>query len=187
MRSPITDKTTMYRLLSAGLLGNTIEQFFSVDAWGKSAAAARYDLWGVRTLKPGGPLRLNVPTADVSQVADSPEFRSAGVNISAMVSALYPTLWQGDVVRTTYGLEIVGHTRPPLGYNWRQIMLKPEPTLSGVAAVAKLKGVLNENGWDDVQDLLDLYPDHVLELSVFDRCLGVLPGRNYIMWEVRHY
>jgi len=40
---------------------------------------------------------------------------------------------------------------------------------------------------DDWNELLERYPGHVLEVSIYDRCLGDLPNRNSLVWEVRKY
>jgi hypothetical protein len=85
MREPITSKRQMYALLSAGLLGNTVPQFFSVDEWLASPEAAAYPVWGVRTLTPGGPCRLYVAREDVPAVAAS--LAPHAVNISLMLDA----------------------------------------------------------------------------------------------------
>jgi hypothetical protein len=58
---------------------------------------------------------------------------------------------------------------------------------SGVVARHLLKDHLWPSDYDDVQELLDLYPGHVVELTAFSRAVGVVPGRNTAIWEVRNY
>jgi len=36
-------------------------------------------------------------------------------------------------------------------------------------------------------ELLDLYPDHVIEFSAAEVFVGDRPGRNAVVWEVRKY
>ena len=187
MKQPITNKQQMYDLLLKGELGNTIEAFMSLDAWKASPTRNKYPLWMVRTLKPGGPLSVNCPRDEVEETASRPEFQDAGVCIAYMITSTYQTIWQGDVMRTTDGLTLVGNSYPPLGYNWRDAMKSPESAVSGVRAAAKLRYILNPDSYDDVEYLLDEYPDHVVELSVFERSVGVIPNRNYVTWEVRKY
>lgn len=49
-----------------------------------------------------------------------------------------------------------------------------------------LRRYLDQASYENLQRLLDTYPDHVIELSVFDQSVGVL-GCNTIFWEVRYY
>jgi hypothetical protein len=46
---------------------------------------------------------------------------------------------------------------------------------------------LDPASYDCVMELLDLYPDHVIEFSCWSIQVGVTPGRNTIVWEVRRY
>jgi hypothetical protein len=40
---------------------------------------------------------------------------------------------------------------------------------------------------DDLDILLELYPDATIEFSCFGRNVGVFPHRNTLFWEVRNY
>ena len=50
-----------------------------------------------------------------------------------------------------------------------------------------LRQAMTPSSWADFEALTETYPEHVIELSVYDLCLGVLRGRNTIIWEVRRY
>jgi hypothetical protein len=56
-----------------------------------------------------------------------------------------------------------------------------------VRARTLLKYFMTAPSWEDFEVLLGKYPDHVLEVSVFDRNVGDLPRRNAVVWEIRHY
>ncbi len=43
-----------------------------------------------------------------------------------------------------------------------------------------------QQAWDDLEALLDKYPDHTVEFTVFDRPVGQLK-RQTVIWEVRNY
>lgn len=183
----ITTKHQMYALLAAGRLGNTIPQYFSVADWQASMDSGRYQFWGIRTLAPGGPCRLNCPVEEV--VATVTKFQSIGhaINISVMVDRLFTVLLWAEVMRTETGLVVYGIERPPFGGSWRQLMPGRGMHWQGVMALMLLLRHLNPNSLDDLWELLDTYPDHVVELSALDRCYGTVPGRNAIIWEVRAY
>ncbi len=46
---------------------------------------------------------------------------------------------------------------------------------------------MDGNSRDDFEQIRDMYPGHVIEVSIFERELGKLPGRRCIVWEVRCY
>lgn len=176
----------MYVRLAAGEFGNTVGQFFSVRSWVNSGDPERYDWWGVRTLVPGGPCRLNCPTAEVADTAFG--FR-VPFNISMMVDRVATVTAWLEVWDSPTGLVVEGIEWPDVagGWAWRNSM--PDPTRrrhwEGVAARTVLRRHLNANSLEDLEVLLDQYPDHVVELSALDRCLGTVPHRNGVVWEIR--
>lgn len=46
---------------------------------------------------------------------------------------------------------------------------------------------MDPSSQQDLDDLLDLYPDATIEFTCYDIDLGVIPNRNTIFWEVRNY
>lgn len=67
--NPITRKAQMYDALARGEFGNTIPQYFSVEAWEADPAAQRIAVWGVRSMVPSGPCRMYVPREELLAVA----------------------------------------------------------------------------------------------------------------------
>lgn len=181
---PITDKATMYRLLSAGSLGNTIPQFFSLAEWEPHSRS--YPLWGIRSLIGGGDrrMRLNVPTADV------PAVYFPGANVSPMIDAF--AVIRGEVIDSalTGGISLryvppdaVIDPRDP----WRGSFRNFGRNVSGSAAVAVLKAYLWPDDYEAMRELLGEYPDHAVEFTACDRPVGVVPMRNCVIWECRQY
>lgn len=183
----IRTKKTMYGLLAAGAFGNTTPQFFSVEEWRRSPEYGRYPVWGVRTMTPGGPCRLNCPRDEIEATARA--FAAAGhaVNISCMLDRiLRVTLW-ADVYDSESGLLVYGIEDPPAGGSWRALMPSRGRTYEGVAARLLLRKHLNPNSLADLEALRDAYPGHVYELSACANNFGTVPGRNAVIWEVRSY
>lgn len=177
----VKDKQTMYRMLSSGAFGNTLPMFFSVESWQASPVAKQYESWGLRAMRPGDKqLKLYVPSADVPQLAR--EF-TYGVNISPMVD-MYK-VFRGEVIELDSGLYLWG-TFSMQG-QWREALgqLSKGYTLTNAKRIMRI--VLNENSYDDIMALLDLYPQHTVEFTALDRCLGLCQGRNAVIWEVRDY
>lgn len=185
----ITDKAEMYRLLAAGAFGNTIPQYFSVAEWRASGDDSRFQVWGVRTLTPGGPCRLNCPAGEVEATVAA--FAPHRPNISLMVDRVAAvTLW-ADIWDSLSGLIVEGieHPDTAAGWTWRNAM--PDPARrrrwEGTAARMILRRHLDPNDLDDLAAVFDRWPGHVLELSAVDRFLGRVPHRRGIVWEVRAY
>jgi len=60
-------------------------------------------------------------------------------------------------------------------------------TAFGLRADLMLKEAMTTASYEDWQVLIDRYPGHVLEVSIWNDCVGDLPGRNHICWEIRRY
>jgi len=185
---PVTTKSDMYRRLAAGEFGNMIPQYFNVHDWIESGDADRYAMWGVRSQIPGGPCRLNCPTADVMGTAYS---FHCPFNISCMVDKVATVTAWLEVWDSPTGLVVEGIEYPDTagGWTWRNSM--PDPTKrkkwEGISARMVMKRHLNENSLEDVWELVEKFPDHVSEFSTLERWFGTVPNRNHIVWECRKY
>lgn len=190
MDAAITDKRVMYRLLAAGAFGNTIPMWTDAATWERESPP-RIDWWGVRTMTPGGPCRLNCPRAEVA--ATFAEYEAAGhrAQISMMVDRVASVLLWADVWDSPAGLVVEGIEYPDTaaGWTWRNSM--PDPAKrrrwEGTAAQMVLRRHLDANDLDDIAAVFERWPGHVLELSALDRFVGCVPHRRGIVWEIRSY
>ena len=180
----ISNKQQMYQLLAAGKLGNTIPQYFDVAAWFGVAPAIKW--WGIRSLVPGGPCFLNVPFLSVPQIVTQ-HYAPGTYNISMMVDQVAVVTGWWEVWDSPYGTYIYGMEYPQRGTSWRELMPSLGKGFTGIAARQLLRRHLNANSFDDIEELLTLYPNHVIEFSTTENCLGTLQHRNHIVWEVRDY
>ncbi len=191
MTAPVTSKQDMYRRLAAGEFGSTIPQYFDVCDWQRHRDSARYAYWGVRTLTPGGPCRLNCHRDHVPFWAFEYERAGHAVNISMMVDKVATVTAWLEAWDSPAGLVVEGIEYPDTedGWTWRNSMPMPSrrQAWGGTAARMVLARHLNANSLDDVRELLERFPGHVIELSTLDRCIGTVPHRNHVTWEVRSY
>lgn len=187
----VTTKKQMYRLLDSGEFGNTIPQWLDPTEWANSDDAKRFRTWGVRTMTPGGPCRLNCPASEV--VATATAFQKSGhrPQISMMVDAVsnvtaWLEVWESDTGLVVEGIEYPNTSN---GWTWRNSMPDPSKRCrwEGIEARSVLRRHLNPNDLDDLSATLTRFPGHVVELSALDRCLGIVPHRNAVVWEVRNY
>lgn len=82
-------------------------------------------------------------------------------------------------------------------YSWKQEKMKPAMLRSrdagelhdsdGIMTDLILQSVMMPNSWDEFLGLRDRYPDHTIELGVYDCEVGTNPGCNHLIWEVRMY
>lgn len=177
MKTPVTTKSQMYSLMAAGAFGNVSPAWTDYNEW---ARGPRFGLWGLRHRTTPGfrGTRLNVPTEEVRNHLET-AFGMRGYNISPMTPGR--VLWEGDVTE----FYACGNLSPVSG-TWRTHMKKPVQWRN-TQARCYFRAYMTPDSYDDLQILLESYPDHVVELSILDSCYGTVPGRNAVVWEVRKY
>lgn len=57
----------------------------------------------------------------------------------------------------------------------------------GVAANVVLQTVMSPWAWENFCRVREAYPDCTIELGIYDGDVGILPGDNSLIWEVRNY
>ena len=58
---------------------------------------------------------------------------------------------------------------------------------AGLNALLLLKKSLCPSSFDNLETLLDIYPESVIEFGAYEVNVGVIPNRNTLIWEVRNY
>lgn len=93
---------------------------------------------------------------------------------------------QGEICRTFRGWEGLLGLRT--GHRMREsARLGLFHHYSGVTVKVLLDEFLDPSSRDDIDALLDLYPEATIELASYPYTLGKIPGRNTVIWEVRCY
>lgn len=187
-KPPVNSKQDMYKRLAAGEFGNTIEQWFDLSRW-SALAPANIGWWGIRSQVPGGPCFLNVRREDVPDAVRRVESEGYAYNISMMIDKVVTVRLWAEVMRTAGGLYLYGVADPGEKFgptaSWRREMPTAGREWFGSVAGEVLRTLLNSNSYEDLMILLDNYPDHVVEFSACEQCIGVVAGRNAVVWEVR--
>lgn len=178
----ITTKRQMYAMLAAGAFGNTVPAFDGLDAWLARSKQWSCPLWGVRSFMSGDPrMRLDLPTAHVPAYCRT-AFGSDRFTVSPMVDQWLT--YRAEVFDSPQGLvcrQVIGHRE----LKWRQAFARHGYEVGGSVAAMMIRHFLNGNSFDDLMDLFDRYPGHVVELTAMERCYGTLALRNAVVWEVR--
>lgn len=177
----VESKKDMYRMLAAGRFGNTNPAFYNLTDWAASFERGNYPLWGIRSLSAFDKrLALDVPSEDVQYVI-ARDFYD-GFSLSPMVDRWLT--FRAEVYDAPGGLIVFG-VEGHGDVKWRQAFNLHGRQWVGVAA----RGILRSHMWpadyDDLGELMDNYPGHVVEVTCCTRAVGTVPHRNTIVWEVR--
>lgn len=185
--NPVTSKRQFYDLWNQGLFGNKPRTWHTLAEFQKSgfkgAVALRYCGSGS-----GAPFIPDLNSD--SLVRELAKLKSGGWNISDfhIAEQLSPSithyLINGEVARTDRGLALYHSLENKL---MRDALRSSGQQVFGLQALMILQRVLLPSDYEELMELLDRFPDHVVEFSGFDRFVGVIPRRKMIVWEVRLY
>jgi hypothetical protein len=179
----VTNKQQNYRLWQSGAFGNKLKAWRSYSEWARSCV-----LVVLRTLIPGGPCIYNLHTAFVLSKIN--EWIASGIPEDAiMINEAAP---DHDVVLQGEYFNGVLDRPDYFYYSFAKAhmrdALKSEAHHSwGLEVDMLLRRYMTPSSYEDWRVLLDQYPNHVLEVSIYNHCLGDIPGRNALVWEVRIY
>ena len=181
----INNKKEFYKLWEDGVLGNRTRIFHNVlDAL--NSGAKRIGFRQTNTPKGAkgawtlGDTCMAIPTAA--------EWTKLGRTFIMDDSVPNDkSTMQGEICRTTEGLQgfiAVGRGLPPMRITMAQGLHKHYGYLS---TRILLDTYMDVNSRNDLDDLLELYPDAAVEFTCFSVNVGNLPHRNTILWETRNY
>jgi hypothetical protein len=186
----VPDKATARRLYEAGAFGNKLRTWNAYCDWMRwwhdtPREITSQALYALRVWAPGGGAPF-VPDLAESEVQDAYiKLLSWGWDADLItVNECAPDdrlLVQGELMRVVGGLYFRYNTAP---LRMREGM-KRAKDMEGLQVTASLRHWLSPSSASDLEELLELYPDDVIEMSAYDCFLGNCPGRNMIVWEVR--
>jgi hypothetical protein len=180
---PILNKRQNYALWQSGAFGNKLRAWRSVDEWQASGFCGQVTLRTLRGV--GGLCYYDLRPGAVAPILQT--LAAAGIDCSdLMINESAPddtVILQGE-----YDNELWGCFRySTLQRKMRDALREASQETYGLRSDMLLRGAMLPSSYEDWRVLLDQYPKHVLEVSVYDRCLGDTPGRNALVWEVRRY
>ena len=180
----IDSKGKFFRLYQEGVFGNKIrtwESFEDVQASGYAdPVTIRYRGHGG-----GGFCRYDVPVDKVEEAIS--ELVAEGADRSSLVFNEWVTedriTLQGELARFVDGLYMFYSLE---SVKMREAMSRGKEARNTKAKLL-LETLLTGSSYADMEALLEMFPDHVIEFTAFDKCIGSIPGRNAVIWEVRNY
>lgn len=190
-RPPVLNKADFFRRFYANEFGNRGPIWFK----------EQYDQWHITYLgatptpdtttfmiretsaKAGGGIMLAWLKAYEVQSEWILRSAKAELSISLMAPHHHQTI-NGEVMRDHRGLclyysEVKEAMRPSLLKGGKQVFR--------LQAGMVLRQHLTPHDREWLMHLLNLYPDHVIEFTAFNRCWGTVPSSKCVIWEVRKY
>lgn len=169
----ITSKHQMYRLLKAGILGNTLRTWETLDEYLSDGAPRNVAL---RTREQGGPFIQNLSPSQVKKHW-SPRF------FISEHAPDYALTLQGEVQQSPNYIDLFCSTQS--GYTMRDGLRKHGRMEYGYRAVSLMKINMDPGSFEWINILLNDHPDSVIEFSCYPWAVGKIPNRNTLIWEVR--
>ena len=177
----IKDKRQMYMMLRAGSFGHTLPSV--EDMAGAVEMVAAGGSWAVRSKVAGGPCAFGLSSdAALAMAASLPE---GSWNLSPMLS---------DPARRCYAHLYDSPTGLKLHYSedrkaCRLVAAQDGCTqkwLDGSLAVrGYMRSIMDQTGYDTIDELLREYPGHVIEFTVMSSRIHAFGPTNLIIWEIR--
>ena len=182
----LLNKEIGIRKFSEGAFGNKVKTYFSLeelhaDPHAPAAIGIRYRGSG------GGKCQYDIPLEDIDTAWQ--QWIDEGYSEDRMFmndSSNYDShlLIQGEICTSHRGVELRYST---IKKKMRLALAEKEEYTYGLKAKTLLRHFLDPSSYDTLFELLDVYEDHVIEFSTWDRGFGDIPSRNTIIWEVRKY
>jgi len=191
--APVLSKVQNHRLWQSGAYGNKLRAWSTLSEWRKSGYRGKVALRCLLPSGGGGPCLYDVETNFVKNAYDRYAIDVAPEHIVICEAAPADVvLLQGEYMN---GICNQGDGSFWSGYFYhsrvrkqmREALWRSPEASDGLIADLAIRSVMTPTSYEEWRELLEVYPDHVFEVSIYDRCLGDLPHRNALVWEVRRY
>ncbi|MCC7004419.1 hypothetical protein IT397_00665 [Candidatus Nomurabacteria bacterium] len=183
----ITSKRQFMDLWRKGLLGNRPRIW---DTLREVKASGFSGLLAIRYigLGGGGPfvvnLKLGELESEMRRIVKAGWSESQFCFIEQITPGMVTYIINGEICRKEDGFWLHFSTENKF---MRPALSQSPQNLRNLEAQMMLRKLLWPTDYEELMGLLEQYPDHVVEFSGFDRCVGIVPNRRMIIWEVRKY
>jgi hypothetical protein len=189
----VLTKKQNYRLWQSGAFGNKLRAWRTVEEWRTSGFKGKVAL---RTLLGGGgPCIYDLDFCKVDFAINDWQ-HTLGIPLEAiMINEAAPdadVVLQGeylnDICQDEEGYALWSYFfYSTFHMHMRDALRVAHEETYGLRADLMLRNAMTPSSYDDWQILLDQYPGHVFEVSIYEHCLGDIPYRNALVWEIRGY
>ena len=187
------NKKENYKLYHLGVYGNHLLFWESLDSFYKDVELKKYDITkpiALRTKTTPGIILPNYCTqTKVEDIESIVTDWTKNYNIEykdIVLNEIGPDdyiLIQGEVCRSINHYDLQ-YTRAKK--IMREALAVENIHAKGLKALCMLKTHMDAASYDNLQRLLDLFPEGIIEFSTYSKCVGHL-NLNTVFWEVRNY
>jgi hypothetical protein len=176
----ITNKRDMLELMHRGAFGVSMRTWYSIEAL--LADPPESGMVGIRNLTVSAALmKSHLTIVEAVCIATKCQAEGAKLYFQESPPTEHCTI-QGEI----------SYVDGILTFFYSRAKLPMRPALAmagqheyGFKVLWLLKNELTFDSYNDINELLETYEDHVIEFTAFNRCVGWAKGRNMCVWEVR--
>lgn len=181
----IKTKEECYSLYHSGFFGNKVRTWDSIDELKKSRYKGKVSLRSRKKIGWGKAVyNLSVEDAE-KKILD---LNSLGVMEESITINESPPddrlIFQGELTRNEKGLYIL-YSEEKMGMN--DALKKRQKNVFGLKAEMMLRTFFFPGSLEHIYELLELFPEDIIEFSCYEINVGIIEPRNVIIWEVRNY
>jgi hypothetical protein len=182
-RVKVTSKAQMQRMLQAGDFGNTQRMWSTNDFF--LLNDSDYDAtFALRSFTPG---KTFWPWLNADECLDkicALTLQGGSRDYYVQEVACPSHIVLAGEIGTVGGVLVLEYSR--VQEMMRDALQKERIHVKECAARCMLRVLLDIDDYEDLMLLCDTYPEHVIEFTLFDCCIGIRQ-RRLMIWEVRHY
>lgn len=181
----ISNKTQSMRLFTNGCFGNKLKIWHSFEELKNNPPSQNVVVMRYKGLG-NGFCQYDVNIKDVEKVMKNWMSKGAERNKIFFNETADDTklLIQGEIMELPEGLYMIYST---LKEKMRTAIAKDPHHCIGLKVKMMLQYYLFPSSYEDLMILLEEYPNHAVEFSAWNMCVGDNQNRNAIVWEVRDY
>jgi hypothetical protein len=182
----IKNKREYYQKYDLGLFGNRALIWDSYEELLKSNWRGEVCIRGKGNGIPRTDARYNVSFEDIRKEIECLKKKGIPEEILRFNQSMPDNFLsvQGEVIDYISGFELTyTQIKKPMNLG-----LKEETRFArGLIAKMILRSRMDSSSFEDLLALFELYPESAVEFSTYEVCVGDIPGRNTVFWEVRNY
>lgn len=179
----IENKQDFFLLYEAGRLGNKAITWNSYEDILNSGWEGLVCIRGKDKIQ-RKKVKYNTPINEIPKIIE--EFRKERIEKITFNQSMPDghLIIQGEVMKTHLGL-CLWYTTKKVPMN--KALAEESLYAEGLKANILLETFMDPSSYSDLKDLMEIFPDSAIEFSTYDICVGTLPNKNTVFWEVRNY
>lgn len=182
----ITTKAANWRAWRSGVFGTRLRAWRTFEQWHSSGFVG---LTVIRILRPAS--HWCIYNLDVNQTVETYQDLIENKQINPLLITFNEAAPYNRVILQGE-MSLSGLCPYYLAYStvkaqMRDALASNTRYLSGPLSLKIVKDLMTGSSQDDFDMVVERWPEHVVEFSIYECCVGDKPDRNTLVWEVRRY